>query len=95
MEFNLAFIRLIVVWFQVVYMATWEKISYNCYDNIICYIWDSFNVLTILKNMWKFEALALKHVGAINKEQYNKRPIKCAFVCLFVIYTLKDARYKG
>ena len=32
------------------------------------------------------DALALKRVGAINKEQYNKRPIKCAFVCLFIIH---------
>jgi hypothetical protein len=25
--------------------------------------------------------LASKHVGAINKEEYNKMSVKCAFVC--------------
>jgi hypothetical protein len=32
------------------------------------------------------DALVLKHVGAINTEQHNKLSIRCAFVCLFVIY---------
>jgi hypothetical protein len=40
------------------------------------------------------DKLASKHVAAINKEQYNKLSIKCAFVC-FIIHTAKDARYKG
>jgi hypothetical protein len=30
-------------------------------------------------------ALTLKHVGAINKEQYNKLLIKCAIVCSLYI----------
>jgi hypothetical protein len=32
--------------------------------------------------------------GAINKEQYNKLPIKWAFV-YFIIHIVKDARYKS
>jgi hypothetical protein len=34
------------------------------------------------------DALALKHVGAVNKEQYTKLSIKCVFVCLLYIYIL-------
>ena len=30
--------------------------------------------------------LASKHVGAINKEQYNKMSVKCAFVCSLYIW---------
>jgi hypothetical protein len=40
------------------------------------------------------DALALKHVGAINKDQYNKLSIKCAFI-RFLIHIVKDARYQG
>jgi len=29
------------------------------------------------------DVLALKHAGAINKEQYDKQSIKCAFVCSY------------
>jgi hypothetical protein len=31
------------------------------------------------------DTLVLKHVAAINKEQYNKLSIECAFVCSFYI----------
>jgi hypothetical protein len=31
------------------------------------------------------DALALKHVGVINKQQYNKLTINCAFVCSLYI----------
>jgi hypothetical protein len=34
------------------------------------------------------DALVLKHVGVINKEQYNKLSIKCAFACSLYIYLL-------
>jgi hypothetical protein len=33
------------------------------------------------------EMLELKHVGAINIEQYDKLSIKCAFVCSLYIYS--------
>ena len=33
--------------------------------------------------------LALKHVVAINTEQYNKLSIKCAFVCSLYIYVME------
>jgi len=33
------------------------------------------------------DTLALKHVGAINKEQYNKLSIKCVFVSsLYILF---------
>jgi hypothetical protein len=40
-------------------MATWDKIFYNCYDNIIYYSWGSFIFLTILRN--KFESFKKYH----------------------------------
>ena len=38
--------------------------------------------------------LALKHVGAINEEQCNKT-VNQVCICLFIIHTVKDARYNG
>jgi hypothetical protein len=38
--------------------------------------------------------LALKHVGAINTEQYNKLSINCAMVCSLYIW-YKDTQYTG
>ena len=40
------------------------------------------------------DVLALKHVGAINKEQYNKT-VNQVCICVFITHTVKDARYKG
>jgi hypothetical protein len=33
--------------------------------------------------------LALKHVGAVNIEQYNKLSVKCAFVCALYVHIVK------
>jgi hypothetical protein len=33
-------------------------------------------------------------IETLNKEQYNKLSINCAFVCL-IMYIVKDARNKG
>jgi len=41
-------------------------------------------VCTLAGTKWELpedDVLALKHVGAINKEQHNKLSVKCGFVC--------------
>jgi len=50
----------------------------------------------ILRKFPEDDALVLKHVGAIHKEQYNKLSLKCAFVyslyinaCVFTVTVMK------
>jgi hypothetical protein len=44
-----------------------------------------FNLAGNEQELPEDDAKTLKHVGAINKEQYNKLSVKCAFVCSLCI----------
>jgi hypothetical protein len=60
--------------------------------NVTVFFYTTKTAWTCLCNLagteWELpedDALALKLAGAINKEQYNKLSVKCAFVCSLYI----------